>query len=319
MRRGRRWFRTMSGRSRTIGRFRRAERAVHRNGCQYRCQSTLSKVLRELENGRSTATEAERKISSILPELMFEEVRGGKNQEDDPVARFDGHRRERSSVPEVVFAEGKTTEHLTRIFAALDAKGLRGRDAMATRMTATAFENLVAASEAKTAEKFRYYKEAGVCCLAAKKGEEERRNDNEASKTSESGGRVAIVSAGTSDAAVAEEAAVCTSLLLPDTEVERINDVGVAGIHRVLSQLPRLERADLVICVAGMDGALPSVLGGLVRCPVVAVPTSVGYGAALGGLAPLFTMLNSCAPGVAVVNVDNGFGAAAFAAKFLGR
>ena len=128
-------------------------------------------------------------------------------------------------------------------------------------------------------------------------------------------GTALIVTAGTSDLPVAEEAAVTTDAMGCITE--RLNDVGVAGIHRVLANRGVLERAAVVIVVAGMDGALASVVGGLVRVPVIAVPTSVGYGASFGGIAPLLTMLNSCAAGVTVVNIDNGFGAAVAAARIL--
>lgn len=126
---------------------------------------------------------------------------------------------------------------------------------------------------------------------------------------------VSVVSAGTSDLSVAEEAAVCAHWL--GHQVERTYDIGVAGVHRLLSQLPRLRSAEVIIVVAGMDGALPTVVAGLVACPVIAVPTSVGYGAAFDGLAALLTMLNACAPGVAVVNIDNGFGAAVLASRIL--
>jgi len=126
-------------------------------------------------------------------------------------------------------------------------------------------------------------------------------------------GTILIVTAGTSDLPVAEEAAE-TALAMGNT-VARLTDVGVAGIHRLLSQGDVLREARVIIVVAGMDGALPSVVGGLVRCPVIAVPTSVGYGAVFGGLAPLLTALNSCAAGVTVVNIDNGFGAAAAASR----
>ena len=127
---------------------------------------------------------------------------------------------------------------------------------------------------------------------------------------------MAVLCAGTSDLAVAEEAAVTLELM--GVKVVRLYDVGVAGLHRLLAHMPVVRGAQVTIVAAGMDGALPSVVGGLAKCPVVAVPTSVGYGAALSGLAPLLTMLNSCAPGVSVVNIDNGFGAAMVAVKMLG-
>jgi len=126
-------------------------------------------------------------------------------------------------------------------------------------------------------------------------------------------GRVAVVAAGTSDLPVAEEAAVTADVMGHD--VDRLYDVGVAGLHRLLGERARLEEADVVIVVAGMEGALPSVVGGLVSAPVVAVPTSVGYGASFGGVAALLGMLNSCASGVGVVNIDNGFGAGALASR----
>jgi NCAIR mutase (PurE)-related protein len=124
-----------------------------------------------------------------------------------------------------------------------------------------------------------------------------------------------VVSAGTSDLPVSEEAAAVATAF--GHRVERLTDVGVAGLHRLLSQAERLHEAGVVICAAGMEGALPSVVGGLVRCPVIAVPTSVGYGASFGGLAALLAMLNSCAAGVTVVNIDNGFGAAVAASRIL--
>ena len=130
-------------------------------------------------------------------------------------------------------------------------------------------------------------------------------------------GRVAVIAAGTSDGPVAEEAAVTACAF--GASVERVDDVGVAGLHRLLEARPALDRADVVVCVAGMEGALPSVVGGLVGTPMVAVPTSIGYGASFGGLAALLAMLNSCAPGVTVVNIDNGFGAGVFAARVARR
>jgi hypothetical protein len=130
-------------------------------------------------------------------------------------------------------------------------------------------------------------------------------------------GMVAVVGAGTSDLPVAEEAAVTAEAL--GARVERQWDIGVAGLHRLLAHVEGLRRADAVVAVAGMEGALPSVIAGLVAVPVIAVPTSVGYGASFGGLAPLLAMLNACAPGVAVVNIDNGFGAAVVAVRLLRR
>ncbi len=209
-------------------------------------------------------------------------------------ARLDVDRAERTGIPEVVYAEGKTPEQVVGCLAGLLEAG---PTALATRV------------DAKTAESIRLrWPDAHLDSLArcARIGCPARQTGN-----------VVVVSAGTSDASVAAEAAFVAEAL--GAAVTRINDVGVAGLHRLMAVRSELESADVVIVVAGMDGALASAVGGLVSTPVVAVPTSVGYGAAFAGLAALLTMLNSCAPGVAVVNIDNGFGAAAFAAKVLGR
>lgn len=229
----------------------------------------------------------------------------------DVVARLDMERERRTSVPEVVFAEGKSYDQMLSIFRSLSESGRSGGRAMATRVSADVYDRM--SSENGFENVLRYYSTAKIMCIddenVMKRGESE---DDDRKRT-----KIAVVSAGTSDAPVAEEAAVSAELLIPDAHVERLTDVGVAGIHRLLDRAERIMDSDIVICVAGMDGALPSVVGGLVPCPVLAVPTSVGYGAAWNGLSPLLTMLNSCAPGVAVMNIDNGFGAAAFAAKFL--
>ena len=207
-------------------------------------------------------------------------------------ARLDIHRVERTGIPEVVYAEGKTPDQVVSCLAGLLESAPM---ALATRV------------EAQTAEAIRLrWPDADLdsvarCALIGPAPAEI--------------GRVAVVSAGTSDASVAAEAAFVARAL--GAAVTRIEDVGVAGLHRLMSVRADLEAADVLIVVAGMDGALASAVGGLVSKPVVAVPTSVGYGAAFEGLAALLTMLNSCAPGVVVANIDNGFGAAAFAAKML--
>ncbi|MDQ4036887.1 MAG: nickel pincer cofactor biosynthesis protein LarB [Actinomycetota bacterium] len=209
-------------------------------------------------------------------------------------ARLDVERAERTGIPEVVYAEGKTVDQVLSCLAGLHENGPL---ALATRV------------DTPTAEAIRSrWPEAVVdpvarCALLG--------------STPVETGRVAIVSAGTSDAPVAAEAAFVARAL--GAAVTRIEDVGVAGLHRLIAVRAELDAADVVIVVAGMDGALASAVGGLISTPVVAVPTSVGYGAAFEGLAALLTMLNSCAPGVAVVNIDNGFGAAVFAAKVLAR
>lgn len=207
-------------------------------------------------------------------------------------ARVDTHRALRTGDPEVVFAAGKTPEQTVALFRRLREAG--GRPAFATRASAAVVDAV------RTAFPGEAYTDDSGTCVAVGTPPTPR-------------GLVRVVSAGTSDAAVAGEAAFTARLFGAD--VERIEDVGVAGIHRLLAVHAELDAADCLIVVAGMEGALPSVVAGLVSVPVLAVPTSVGYGASFGGLAALLAMLNSCAPGVAVVNIDNGFGAGVFAAR----
>lgn len=212
-------------------------------------------------------------------------------------AKLDLHRELRAGLPETVFAEGKERSDLVAIGRrVLDAHGRL----LVTRLAAFPAEELAAALPVDCV----YHERARV--LTA--GEPH-------AAPAAGGGPVAVLAAGTADLAVAEEAAVCAEWF--GLAVERLFDVGVAGLHRLLGSLPTVRRARVLIAVAGMDGALPAVLAGLAPAPVVAVPTSVGYGASFGGVAPLLTMLNACAPGVAVVNIDNGFGAAVFAHRIL--
>ena len=204
-------------------------------------------------------------------------------------ATVDTHRALRTGVPEVIYGAGKTAAQVAGILAELLA---RGQDGLVTRL---AEDKAVHVMSALTGVAFTWSPVAQV--LVARVG-----------ASPELVGRIAVVSAGTSDQPVAEEAAMVAEAL--GNAVVRVNDVGVAGIHRVLAQVELLRTMRAVIVVAGMDGALPGVVAGLVRVPVIAVPTSVGYGASFGGLAALLTMLNACSPGVTVVNIDNGFGAA---------
>lgn len=210
-----------------------------------------------------------------------------------PFAAVDHHRELRHGYPEVIFAQGKTVEHTVEIAERIAA---RSGGFLATR----------AEPDVRAALASRF-PAAGVNDLA--------RTVHLASPTPPPAGRgtILVVTAGTSDLPVAEEAAVTACAL--GNRVERLTDVGVAGIHRVLSKGNELTRASVVIVVAGMEGALPSVVGGLVATPVIAVPTSIGYGASFGGIAALLGMLNSCAAGVTVVNIDNGFGAAYAASR----
>jgi hypothetical protein len=189
-------------------------------------------------------------------------------------------------MPEVIFAAGKTPAQVAAIFAKMVTSGVR---VLATRATE---EHLAAVRE--VAPEAVWHETARCISFAA-------------SEPVDTVGRVAVICAGTSDLPVAEEAAVTAELF--GAEVVRINDVGVAGLQRLLAHLEALRSVDAIVCCAGMEGALPSVVGGLVEVPVIAVPTSVGYGAAFEGVTALLGMLNSCSPNVTVVNIDNGFGA----------
>jgi len=214
--------------------------------------------------------------------------------EDLGYARVDHHRELRHGFPEVIFGEGKSTAHLVGIALRIAE---RGRGMLATRVTsaaAAALADAVPAIEVDPVGRTAYLPP----------------DEPVARRTR---GTILIVTAGTGDLPVAEEAA--TTARAFGNQVGRLSDVGVAGLHRVIAGRDALDDAAVVIVVAGMEGALPSVIGGLVAVPVIAVPTSVGYGAAFGGIAALLGMLNSCAAGVTVVNIDNGFGAAAAASR----
>ena len=210
--------------------------------------------------------------------------------EDLGFARVDTHRELRQGFPEVILGLGKTPAQIAAIAHRIVA---RGRPLLVTRAQPEAFEAVRTVAPAAT-----YHADARAITLA--QGEVARGH-----------GTIVIACAGTSDLPVAEEAAVTADIM--GNTIDRLYDVGVAGIHRLLSEHGRIQRARVIIVVAGMEGALPSVVAGLVSVPVIAVPTSVGYGASFGGIAALLGMLNSCANGVAVVNIDNGFGAAAIA------
>lgn len=210
--------------------------------------------------------------------------------EDAGVARIDHHRALRLGIPEVIYAEGKTPEQVGAIFARTAATGA---DVLATRVNEAAWHAIAEQTPAT-----HYHATARAATL------------RQASPSAPCG-VIAVLCAGTSDLPVAEEAAVTAEFL--GAPVERLYDVGVAGLHRLLAQHETLQRCEVAIVCAGMEGALPSVVGGLVPAPVIAVPTSIGYGAAFHGVAALLGMLNSCSPNVTVVNIDNGFGAAVVA------
>lgn len=222
----------------------------------------------------------------VTPDAAYERL---KNLpfEDLGFAKVDHHRTLRTGMPEVIYAKGKTAEQVARIFASMSAAGA---NVLATRASRDQFEAVIALEPKAVFHEI-------AACITLKQYEGLQR-----------AGVVGVVCAGTSDLPVAEEAAVTAELM--GNTVERIVDVGVAGLHRLLAQHTRLREATVLIVCAGMEGALPSVVGGLVAAPVIAVPTSVGYGASFGGLAALLGMLNSCSPNVTVVNIDNGFGAA---------
>jgi NCAIR mutase (PurE)-related protein len=210
-------------------------------------------------------------------------------------ALVDSHRELRTGIPEVVFGQGKTRD---QIFAIVERLRSDGQSALVTRLDAVS-----ASSLSERLEGAVYHPEARIL----------RAGPPLAAPFP--GARVAVVSAGTSDRPVAMEALITLEFL--GVSALELADVGVAGLHRLLTNLPELQKVSLAIVVAGMEGALPSVVGGLVDYPVIAVPTSVGYGASFGGLAALLAMMNSCAAGITVVNVDNGFGAAVAAAAVL--
>jgi NCAIR mutase (PurE)-related protein len=207
--------------------------------------------------------------------------------EDLGFARVDHHRAVRQGFPEVVLGLGKTPAQIAAIAVEIAS---RGSTLLVTRANDDAFAAVRESLPGAT-----YYSAARIIAL--------RQQD-----VSKGKGTVLIAAAGTSDLPVAEEAAVTAELM--GNDVERLYDVGVAGLHRLLTARPALESARVIVVVAGMEGALPSVVAGLVSVPVIAVPTSIGYGASFGGIAALLGMLNSCASGVSVVNIDNGFGAA---------
>lgn len=240
--------------------------------------SQLKALLDHVASGQVDTGEAERQLLDALRERPFENL---------GFARIDHHRAVRQGFPEVVLGLGKTPAQVAAI--AQEIAG-RGTTLLVTRAPLEMFEAVKTVLPAAV-----YLATARLITL--------RQQD-----IARGAGQILVIAAGTSDLPVAEEAA-CTAELMGN-DVERLYDVGVAGIHRLLNERHRLADARVIIVVAGMEGALPSVVSGLVSVPVIAVPTSIGYGASFGGIAALLGMLNSCASGVSVVNIDNGFGAA---------
>jgi NCAIR mutase (PurE)-related protein len=241
----------------------------------------LRALLDDVQSGALTPEAAQAQLLQFLRQSPYEDI---------GFARVDHHRSVRQGFPEVVFGQGKTPEQIAAISERIVAAQ---HNLLVTRTTAEAYAVVRKALPGAT-----FHSEARAITL--------RNVDMPTGR-----GTILIVAAGTADLPVAEEAVVSAEIM--GNKVDRLYDVGVAGLHRLLAEHARLTAAHVVIVVAGMEGALPSVVGGLVDAPVIAVPTSVGYGASFGGITALLAMLNSCASGVSVVNIDNGFGAAAIA------
>lgn len=237
-------------------------------------EETLRKMLKQLRDGKTDV------------ETVLEDLRSWP-YEDLGFARVDHHRTLRRGFPEVIFGEGKSGGQIAKIMGAMQT---RGGNVLVTRV------DKVKAAEVQKKIKEAVYDEVSRTL---------RIQQHDTAK--KEGGKVLVLAAGTSDIPVAEEAAITAEMI--GSRVERVFDVGVAGLHRLLDNFQQMREAKVLVVVAGMEGALPSVVGGMVDTPIIAVPTSVGYGASFEGLAALLAMLNSCVPGVAVVNIDNGFGA----------
>ena len=240
--------------------------------------STLRALLDNVANGNVAASDAEQQLLGALRARPYEDL---------GFARVDHHRALRQGFPEVVLGLGKSPAQIAAIAREIVS---RGSTLLVTRADEQAFEAVRAAVPGAT-----FDAQARIISL--------RQGDVAPGK-----GTILVIAAGTSDLPVAEEAVLTAELM--GNAVERLYDVGVAGLHRLLGEQARLDSARVIIVIAGMEGALPSVVAGLVSVPVIAVPTSIGYGASFGGIAALLGMLNSCASGVSVVNIDNGFGAA---------
>mmetsp|Transcript_11584 Transcript_11584/g.25784 ORF Transcript_11584/g.25784 Transcript_11584/m.25784 type:complete len:301 (+) Transcript_11584:426-1328(+) len=265
---------------------------------QRRASSQMSEIERLLKHVKETGEtgEAARLIGNLLEGAARSNAGASANTLSvGNFAKIDLNRSGRVGFPEVIFASGKEPQHFAEIMSAM-----RGSEdiVIATRVNQEQRDLL----DKQLGDAITHVKSCNISYLPG--------------RSVSVRGTVAVLCAGTSDYAVAEEAATLLELSGVQT-VTRLYDVGVAGLYRLLSNLDKIEDADVIIVCAGMDGALPSVVGGLVKAPVIAVPTSVGYGAAFHGVSALLTMLNTCAPGVSVVNIDNGFGAAVCAFKVL--
>ena len=241
----------------------------------------IKKILSSVKSGEMNVIDA----LETLKHLPYEDI---------GVAKVDHHRELRHGIPEVIFAEGKDGKDIRKI---ADAMLRKSGKLLITRASATIFEDISELCRKHKIKSLCYEKSGMIAAGGAKK------------KT----GRIAVLCAGTSDMPVAEEAVVTAEFL--GSRVETVTDVGVAGLHRIVHARKVFGEANALIVVAGMEGALPSVVGGMTDKPIIAVPTSVGYGTSFGGITALFAMLNSCVPGIAVMNINNGFGAGVLAHK----
>lgn len=237
----------------------------------------MEKMLKDFKSGKIEIEEVLDKLKS----MPFEDL---------GFAKIDTHRTLRKGFPEVIFAKGKTTSQILKI---LEVMSRHNHNILATRADKKIYDAV------KKVYDNAEYNETARTIVIKKQNPEPKK------------GTILILTAGTSDIPVAEEAVVTAEIM--GNNVEKIYDVGVAGIHRLLDSKEKIFNADVIIVVAGMEGALASIVGGLAKAPVIAVPTSIGYGASFKGIAPLLTMLNTCSPGVVTVNIDNGFGAGYFA------
>lgn len=244
-------------------------------------RNSLETILSAIAQGKLSPEEGIEKLKY----LSFEPV--------GDFAKIDHHRQLRTGFPEVIWSQGKTTEQMIQI---IEVMAIKSPLVIATRLESDVAETLQV-----YIPDLKYYPMAKIAAVGQ--------------NPLKYRGKISIVTAGTADLPVAEESAITAELC--GFEVVRLWDVGVAGIHRLLRHHHLIAEADVLIVVAGMEGALPSVVAGLADCPVIAVPTSIGYGASFGGLSALLTMLNSCATGIGVVNIDNGFGAAMLAGQIL--
>lgn len=244
-------------------------------------KNKIKKILSSVKTGEMNIAEA----LEQLKHLPYEDI---------GVAKVDHHRELRNGIPEVIFAQGKDPEDIIKI---ADVMVRKSGKLLITRTTKDIFKDINAICKRHNVKAVLYEK-SGVIMAG---GSKEKR------------GRIAVLCAGTSDIPVAEEAIATAEFL--GSRVETITDVGVAGLHRIINAGKVFREANALIVVAGMEGALPSVVGGMTDKPIIAVPTSVGYGTSFGGITALFAMLNSCVPGIAVMNIDNGFGAGVLAHK----